>query len=71
MKITYKCRMCGQTFSDSVGSFEMCLLGLQIAITGMVSLWRGKIGIPPRRERTHNCGDGRLGIADLIGAVPD
>jgi len=66
MKIKYKCRLCGDVFSDSGGGPESCWIGLMIAIG--YRLDRNGAGVPPRTTKIHSCKDGSHGVADLIGA---
>jgi len=67
MRIEYKCRMCGKTFSASGGGRKSCVLGLQIAMN-MAGRWEGPLGEPPGMTTLHHCADGSFGVADLIGA---
>ena len=68
MAILYKCRLCGTVFSNQEGARDTAVLALQIATCrDAMPLWRGKSGLPPEMLDTHNCADGSVGVADLIG----
>lgn len=63
---TYKCRLCGETFSKSGTSNE------QAAMDAMILAALGREG-DVRMVRVHPCNAKDFGVADLIGAkfTPD
>lgn len=62
----YKCRICGQIQEGSTGYFSIidaCIILNELTTSESVY----KAGASVSRTDLHNCEDGSLGIADLIG----
>ncbi len=67
-RFVYKCRLCQQT-DDSHGAGN----NWHAVIGHLVNANMGIVSEPmaPRLTSAHNCSDGKIGISDLIGAVPE
>lgn len=56
----YKCRQCGVVYEDGVSRYEMNGDELQNFVSEVV--WEKAL-----EKSIHICGDGKIGVADLIG----
>jgi hypothetical protein len=67
--LLYKCRLCGESFTEGhAPSGDLALLVAE----GLVEMPREWFGIAPTMVTHHECpADSGIGLADLIGAVPD
>lgn len=60
-RATYKCRLCGGTFTDAI-------TGKYIAKTETLMIACGSSGeYGTQRKMIHNCNDGNIGLADFLG----
>lgn len=65
-KATYKCRLCGQEYTDgeteeNIASIATC----EIAVRGCTQHGNGTFGV--HRYNSHHCEDGSCGMADFMG----
>jgi hypothetical protein len=67
--LLYKCRLCGETFEAGHAPDGAVALLVAQGLAEMPSQW---LGWPPSLITEHTCpAESGLGIADLVGAVPD
>jgi len=64
--IYYKCRLCGEVYSDTKGGEKPCRDGVMHAVCPAVP-WSHSVGVPPSMTDLHHCNDKQVGVADLIG----
>jgi hypothetical protein len=67
-RLLYRCRLCG-VLADRVRVPDIIR-----AVPAIVEVGRAKVAgtdVPARMTDVHACENGRLGVADLIGAVED
>lgn len=62
----YKCRMCGEEYSDAV-SGEMVAMALTVALTVNDSTEHVRCNGKLRRHGIHYCKDDSFGFSDFIG----
>lgn len=63
--LQYRCRRCGLTFADPRVPDIATALGSILATESTPEEWGAD---PARMVEVHDCGNGGLGMADLIGA---
>lgn len=67
--LLYKCRLCGESFTEGHAPDGPTALLVAQGIVSMPGRWSG---VTPGMLVYHECpADSGLGLADLIGAVPD
>lgn len=60
-RATYKCRLCGETFTGAI-------TGKKIAKTEALMIACGSSGeYGTQRKMIHDCDDGHIGLADFLG----
>ena len=62
----YKCRMCGEEYSDAVTG-EMVAMALTVALTVKDSTENVRYNGKLHRHEIHECKDGSFGYSDFIG----
>lgn len=62
----YKCRMCGEEYSDAVTG-EMVAMALTVALTVKDNTENVRYNGKLHRHGIHECKDGSFGYSDFIG----
>lgn len=65
--LEYKCRRCGERHR-SVHTPDITTTMVEVIVHGKAVSFPG---IPVGPAEVHTCGDGGIGWADIVGAVPD
>ena len=65
----YKCRLCGETFTDGVCGKETAHAVI-VALTVKQDFYLKESGLGVHRHTAHRCNDCDLGFADFIGFEP-
>lgn len=67
--LRYHCRMCGEQYANGL-HVPNIWTAMMVILEGWENPWQG--GIPMSKiTESHHHKDGTIGIADLIGAIPD
>lgn len=66
-RLLYRCRLCGQT-EESWGVPD---LSIALSCIATDCPTPPKWGLTPKLQGVHFCGNGRLGITDLLGGVEE
>lgn len=66
--LLYKCRLCGEVSANPHVADALRALTLVIFARELPPEWGP---LTPQTLTTHRCGDGRIGVADLVGCRED